>query len=159
METDVEPRTDEQKTVVVSFLEGLLDSFGVEGEVTCELDEDVLKFYVDGDDLGRLIGPRGTTLQAIQEVTRTVVQRRLPSGTRHRMRIDIGRYWEKRRNALSKFVEQQAAGVRESGVQRALEAMGAADRKTVHDTVNEMEGVATMSEGEEPNRRVVITPT
>ena len=74
------------------------------------------------------------------------------------MRIDIGGYRERRKEALARFATQVAADVAATGVAKALEPMHPADRKVVHDTVNELEGVATTSEGEEPRRRVVIVP-
>jgi len=84
---------------------------------------------------------------------------RQATGTHHgRVRIDIGGYRERRKEALARFATQVAADVAESGVAKALEPMHPADRKVVHDTVNEIEGVATTSEGEEPRRRVVILP-
>jgi spoIIIJ-associated protein len=72
------------------------------------------------------------------------------------VRIDIGGYRQRRQEALARFVEQQAAAALESGSARALEPMNSADRKVVHDTVNEIDGVATISEGADPHRRVVI---
>ena len=110
-----------------------------------------------GDDLGLLIGPKGQTLIAIQELTRTVVQRTL--GARSgRLLVDVAGYRKARRGALERFATGVAAKVKEAGVPTALEAMNPADRKVVHDTVNAIEGVTTTSEGEEPNRRVVIMP-
>ena len=75
-----------------------------------------------------------------------------------RFRIDVGGYRERRREALARFAVSVADEVRSTGVQKALEPMNAADRKVVHDTINELDGVATTSEGEEPHRRVVILP-
>jgi spoIIIJ-associated protein len=72
--------------------------------------------------------------------------------------VDIGGYRERRRQALAEFARTQADGVLQDQTQRALEAMGAADRKVIHDTVNEIDGVRTISEGEDPRRRVVIIP-
>jgi spoIIIJ-associated protein len=87
-----------------------------------------------------------------------VVQRQA-SGTHHgRVRLDVSGYRQRRREALERFATQVAEDVRSSGVQRALEPMNAADRKVVHDTVNEIDGVATASEGEDQRRRVVILP-
>ena len=74
------------------------------------------------------------------------------------MRVDVGGYRERRREALAAFARQVAEEVRDTQVERALEPMNPPDRKVVHDTVAEIEGVATSSEGEEPRRRVVIRP-
>ena len=169
--TDVENRTEqedgmtedvtveEQATIVRSFLDGLVDAFDLDGTLAEErIDDDTIEVRVEGDDLGLLIGPKGQTLQAVQELARTVVQRQA-SGTHHgRVRIDVAGYRQRRRDALERFARQVAADVASSGVAKALEPMHPADRKVVHDVVNEIDGVSTTSEGEEPRRRVVISP-
>lgn len=149
----------EQAEIIEGFLEGLVDAFGVEASIRRDqVDDETIELDLTGDDLGLLIGPKGRTLWAIQELSRTVVQRQA-TGTHHgRVRIDVGGYRQRRKEALVRFTRQLAAEVQESGVARSLEPMGAADRKIVHDTVNEMDGIATTSEGEEPRRRVVIVP-
>jgi spoIIIJ-associated protein len=155
--TDV--TVQEQADIVREFLEGLVEAFGVEGTLEQEqIDEDTIEVKVVGDDLGLLIGPKGNTLVAVQELARTVVQRQA-SGTHHgRVRIDVGGYRQRRREALERFTQQVAEQVKESGLQKALEPMAASDRKVVHDAVNAIDGVRTLSEGEEPRRRVVIAP-
>jgi spoIIIJ-associated protein len=149
----------EQADIIRTFLEGLVTAFGVEGTLEQEqIDEDTIEVKVVGDDLGLLIGPKGNTLVAVQELARTVVQRQA-SGTHHgRVRIDVGGYRQRRREALERFTTQVAEQVKESGLQKALEPMAASDRKVVHDTANGIDGVRTLSEGEEPRRRVVIAP-
>ncbi len=140
------------------FLEGLASAFGLHGTTeVISLEEGDLEVRLHGEDLGLLIGPRGQTLQAIQDLTRLAVQRH--DDDRHsRLRIDIAGYRERRREALARFTQQVANQVVASGQSRALEPMSAADRKVVHDVVNTLAGVATRSEGEEPFRRVVILP-
>ncbi len=88
---------------------------------------------------------------------RTVVQRRT-EGHGTRINVDVAGYRARRREALAHFAEELAGKVRESGKDQALEPMPPADRKVVHDTIAELEGVTTMSEGEEPLRRVVVRP-
>jgi spoIIIJ-associated protein len=150
---------EEQGDIVAGFLEGLLDAFGADGEVVQEqVDESTVELRVEGDDLGLLIGPRGATLTAVHEMCRTVLQREVAGGARARIRVDIGGYRERRREALAQFARAQAEGVVEDQTQRALEPMGAADRKVIHDTVNDIDGVRTISEGEDPRRRVVLVP-
>ena len=141
------------------FLGGLISAFGVQGSVTKTLldDGDTLEFAVEGDDVGMLIGPRGATLSAIQELTRTVAQRRVGEG-QPRIVVDVAGYRKDRREALERFTRDVAAQVVATGVVRVLEPMPPADRKVVHDTVNTIDGVSTSSEGEEPRRRVVIQP-
>jgi len=150
---------EEQAEIITEFLSGLVDAYGLEGEVSQDkVDEDTIEVQVDGDDLGLLIGPKGQTLSAIQELSRTVVQRRATGVHHGRVRLDVSGYRQRRREALARFAEQVAADVVASGMQKALEPMNAADRKVVHDTVNEIDGVRTVSEGEDQRRRVVILP-
>ena len=149
----------QQAGVARDFLTGLLDAFDAEGTVEVrDVDEETVEVAVTGNGLGLLIGPKGATLAAIQEVTRTVVQRQT-GGRNGRILVDVGGYREKRRQALAEFTRQIAAQVKETGVPKALEPMSPADRKVVHDVVNEIGGVSTLSEGEEPRRRVVIEPS
>jgi spoIIIJ-associated protein len=148
-----------QGEVVRGFLLDLLDAFGLDGEVVATpAEEGAVELDVTGDDLGLLIGPKGQTLQAVQELSRSILQRQHPGETHARIRIDVGGYRQRRREALERFVRQIAEDVRTSGVQKALEPMSPPDRKIVHDTVNEIDGVRTMSEGEDTRRRVVILP-
>jgi spoIIIJ-associated protein len=148
----------QQGEVAETFVQGLLEKFEVAAQTAMTtLDDETLEVAVTGVDLGLLIGPKGQTLQAMQELTRTVVQRRA-SNRVGRILVDVAGYRVRRREALERFTRQVADDVRASGVQRVLEPMSAADRKIVHDTANELEGVRTISEGEEPRRRVVILP-
>lgn len=149
----------EQGEVVRGFLVDLLDAFGLDGDVTAApAEEGAVELDVTGEDLGLLIGPKGATLQAVQELSRSVLQRSLPGETHARIRVDVGGYRAHRREALQRFTQQIAEEVRDSGVQKALEPMSPPDRKVVHDTVNEITGVRTLSEGEDSRRRVVILP-
>jgi spoIIIJ-associated protein len=152
------PSLAEEASVAEEFLAGLLAAFELEGTIGSEeLDEETVEVGVTGGDLGLLIGPKGQTLSAIQELTRTAVQRRL--GARSgRLLVDVAEYRKTRRAALERFATGVAATVQESGQATALEPMSPADRKVVHDTVNGIDGVTTTSEGEEPHRRVVISP-
>jgi spoIIIJ-associated protein len=145
--------------IVSEFLTGLVDAFGLEGTIDVEsIDEDTNEIRVEGSDLGLLVGPKGNTLAAVQELSRTVVHRRVPGQAAGRIRLDVGGYRQRRREALERFTQSIAEEVRASGVQKALEPMSPADRKVVHDTINEMDGVSTISEGEDARRRVVIIP-
>ena len=141
------------------FLSGLISAFGVRGSVSRNVldDGETLELAVEGDDVGMLIGPRGATLSAIQELTRTVAQRKAGEG-QPRIVVDVAGYRKDRRAALERFTRDVAAQVVATGVVRVLEPMPPADRKVVHDTVNTIDGVSTTSEGEEPRRRVVIQP-
>ena len=136
----------------------LTEAFGVDGANT-ELDVDGtdLDVRVTGSELGLMVGPGGRTLTAIQDLARVASQRRL-GDHETRLRIDVGGYREKRREALEKFAATVAAQVIDSGTPKALEPMPSADRKAVHDAVIEIDGVTSHSEGDDPRRRVVITP-
>ena len=149
---------EEQGEVGRVFVAGLLGEFGLEGAVeTRMLDEETVEIAATGEDLGMLVGPRGSTLGALQDLTRAVVQRQCPSRT-DRILVDVAGYRERRSAALKRFSVQIAEEVMASGQEKALEAMSPADRKSVHDAVNEMDGVVTRSEGEDPNRHIVIAP-
>jgi spoIIIJ-associated protein len=151
----------EQGAIAKEFLTGLLASMEINAEVSVkELDEDTVEISVNATpptELGILVGPRGTTLQALQEVTRTVVQSKSPSRT-DRILVDVAQYRERRVAALGRFAQQVAGEVGETGEERALEVMSAADRKAVHDALSEDSRVTTRSEGEEPRRFVVVSP-
>jgi spoIIIJ-associated protein len=149
---------EEQGEVGRTFLTGLLAEYGVVATVETRLiDEDTVEVAATGEELGLLVGPRGSTLAALQDLTRAVVQRQCPSRT-DRILVDVAGYREKRSAALKRFSTQIAEEVIASGQEKALEAMSPADRKAVHDAVNDIDGVATRSEGEDPNRYIVIAP-
>jgi spoIIIJ-associated protein len=149
----------EQADAAEEFLNGLIEAMGLTADVTSRVldDDDVVEVDVAGSELGLLVGPKGATLQALEELTRAAVQREA-GGQAARIRVDVAGYKAKRRVALAEFTRKIVDEVLESGEARALEPMGAADRKTVHDTVNELDGVETTSEGEDPRRYVVIRP-
>jgi spoIIIJ-associated protein len=147
---------EEQVELAVSFTRGLMERFELPATVTAhsEGDDDVL-VEIEGHDLGLLIGPRAATLDAVQELVRTSVQRRI-GGHGARVHVDVAGYRARRQEALAEFTRQAAERALESGRDQVFEPMSPSDRKVVHDTVNEIEGLATVSEGEEPRRRVVI---
>lgn len=140
------------------FLTELIGAFGLVGTVDLREDGDDLELAVSGDDLGLMVGPRGNTLLAVQDLTRVASQRRLGDHDT-RLRVDIGGYRERRREALSRFALDVAAQVTAAGEARALEPMPSADRKVIHDVLTDHATVVTRSEGDDPNRRVVIAPT
>lgn len=149
---------EEQAEAAAVFTRGLVDAFGYAAEVsTRREDEDTVIVDVTGEELGLLVGPKGATLQAIEELVRTAVQRRT-EGHGARIHVDVGGYRAKRREALAQFAVGIAGEVLEAGEERELEPMSASDRKVVHDAVAGIGGVETSSAGEEPRRRVVISP-
>jgi spoIIIJ-associated protein len=142
----------------VAFMDGLVDAFGLAATTSLSVDGTELEIRVDGADLGLLIGPGGRTLLAVQDLARVAAQRRL-GDHETRLRIDVAGYRERRREALERFVLTVADDVVRSGTARALEPMPSADRKVVHDVLTTVDGVSSHSEGDDPARRVVITPT
>lgn len=142
-----------------TFLEGLLDAFGVEAQVTTGVQGPYLEFRIAGDPsgLGVLIGPKAQTLQAAQELLRTVIFHQVGE-TNVRVLLDVASYRERRRVALEAFTHKVAAEVQSTGDRRVLEPMSAMDRKVVHDTAGQIDGVESHSEGEDPFRRVVLAP-
>ncbi|MHB1535697.1 MAG: RNA-binding cell elongation regulator Jag/EloR [Acidimicrobiales bacterium] len=159
VETSVDVALEEQAAVAQEFLAGLAREFDLEAEIRVDRpDEDTIDLRLEGANLGLLIGPKGMTLLAIQDLTRTVVQRRT-GGTNGRIHVDIGGYRHKRAVALGRFARQVAEQVRVTGTPKALEAMPAPDRKVVHDALADIDGVSTSSEGEGAERRVVISPS
>jgi spoIIIJ-associated protein len=139
------------------FIDELVAAFAFTGTTELIEDGDDLEVRVHGENLGLLVGPRGTTLQAVQDLARVASQRRLGDHDT-RLRVDIGGYRQRRKEALDRFAVQMADEVKQSGVARVLEPMSSADRKIVHDALSEVEGITTRSEGDDPYRRVVITP-
>jgi spoIIIJ-associated protein len=148
---------DEQADAASRFTDELVRAFGLPATVAAEVVEDDIELRIDGTNLGVLVGPRGATLQALEELVRAVVQH-AAGGQSARLHLDVAGYRERRREALAAFAEQVAGEVQASGSERALEPMTPPDRKVVHDTIAALDGVVTTSVGEEPRRRVVIKP-
>ncbi|MCO5318314.1 MAG: Jag N-terminal domain-containing protein [Microthrixaceae bacterium] len=155
---DREPMPEaEQRAVGEEFLNGLLESMGLSGTVSSELDEDgLLSFEIEGDQLGLLMGPGLNTLDAIQEVCRNAIQRQADGREYGKVVLDVSSARRDRAEALEKFVRDEASQVSESGEEVIFEVMSRADRKIVHDVVADIDGVATESVGEDPRRRVVL---
>jgi spoIIIJ-associated protein len=148
---------EDQAATVKTFIEGVVDRFGVTATTTTRIEDNYIFVEVEGEDLGLLIGQRGATLEALQELARTVIQHRSDEQT-GRVILDVAGFRAKRSAALAEFVQRVADEVKSTDVAQALEPMTAADRKIVHDTVNVIDGVVTTSEGVDPRRYVVIRP-
>jgi spoIIIJ-associated protein len=157
-EVDVETvPVAEQAEEAAKFTDELVRTMGFSATVRTEIDGDDVTVHIEGDGLGALVGPRGVTIQALQEVVRAVIQRSA-GGHSAWIHVDVAGYRERRRSALEEFAAQVASEVKDTGEERALESMNAADRKIVHDAISDIDGVDTTSEGEEPRRRVVVFP-
>lgn len=151
-----EPELEEQAVAAEDFLRGLIETLGLEAEVRASVSGSAAVAEMAGAEMGLLIGRRGATLEALQDVTRAAVQRRV--GRRGWVNLDIEGYRARRRATLERRARTAAARVRRSGRPQALEPMTRFERKIVHDALAEFRGVTTSSEGEEPNRWVVIKP-
>jgi spoIIIJ-associated protein len=146
------------REAALGFVRGLTDGFGFEATVEAAVEGSEIEVRVSGSSLGLLIGPGGRTLLAIQDLARVAAQRRLGDHDT-RLRVDVAGYREKRRVALERFAVTVAEQVKESGIARSLDPMPSADRKVLHDALSEIDGVTSRSEGEDPNRRVVVSPS
>jgi spoIIIJ-associated protein len=148
----------EQAKIAVNFVDGLVKAFGLTAQTSGRLVEEDNQVHVAvvGDELGILVGHQGVTLDAVQELTRTVVLRNATDAGH--VHVDIAGYRAKRKEALERFATKVADQVKESGTEIALEPMSPADRKIVHDAITNIGGLETRSEGVEPSRRVVVAP-
>ena len=140
------------------FMSGLASAFGVEADVVVQRDDTEIEVAMNGSDLGLLVGPGGRTLTAVQDLVRVAAQRRLGDHDTH-LRLDIAGYRERRKASLEAFARKIANQVRESGKALAIEPMVSPDRKVIHDVLSTEEGVTTASQGEDPNRRVIVSPS
>lgn len=157
MESEQTASVEDQVEAAERFLDGLLDAFDLDAEVVVEHDDEQVTAKIEGGELGVLVGGKGATLDALGELTRTVVQRNAGGGGA-RIVVDVAGYRERRREALADFARKLAQTAIDTGRPQVLEPMNSSDRKVVHDTVAELDGVATESEGESERRRVVIRP-
>ncbi|MFV0525362.1 MAG: RNA-binding cell elongation regulator Jag/EloR [Acidimicrobiales bacterium] len=150
-----EASMDEVSAHLSTFLSGLTEAFGYDDGARVVEEDEGLVAVVNGQH-GLMVGPRGRTLDAIQELARVSAQRSVPSNIR--IKVDVGGYRELRREALARLAVETAEAAKVDGKDRLLEPMNSADRKVVHDALNEVADVETRSAGEEPYRRVVIVP-
>lgn len=148
---------EEVGAAAVAFMDGLTEAFGASASSQLQIDDLELEVTVTGSELGLLVGPGGRTLNAIQDLARVAAQRRL-GDHETRLRIDVAGYRERREAALTAFANEVAEQVRSTGTARSLEPMTSADRKVVHDALNDQDGVTSRSVGDEPDRRIVVEP-
>ncbi|MBR0135554.1 MAG: Jag N-terminal domain-containing protein [Clostridia bacterium] len=140
------------------FVQGLIEHMGAEGKVLAARDEDCLRLRIDSEMMGMLIGHRGETLDAMQYLTGLVVNKNRKVEGYTRVTLDTEEYREKREETLRRLARKVAGQVRATGRPRALEPMNPYERRVLHSALQNNPDVTTHSEGEEPNRRVVITP-
>ena len=141
--------------IAADYIEGLLDVADLDGDIDMDVEGDRALVSVVGATLDELVGPRGEVLEALQELTRLAVHRH--TGVRTRIMIDVGGYRMRRRTELAETGRDAADEVKRTGVPKKLWAMNPFERKIVHDAVAAA-GLRSESEGEEPDRRVVVLP-
>jgi spoIIIJ-associated protein len=146
---------EEEGEIAADYIEGLLDIADLDGDIDMDVEGDRAVVSVVGATLDELVGDDGEVLEALQELTRLAVHRK--TGLRARLMLDVGGFRARRRLELAELGRSLAAEVERTGEPKKLRAMTPFERKIVHDAVAEA-GLRSESEGEEPNRRVVIFP-
>lgn len=141
--------------IAADYIEGLLDVADLDGDIDMDVDGDRAVVSVVGATLNELVGRRGEVLEALQELTRLAVHQH--TGNRTRMMLDVGGYRQRRRAELAEAGQDAAEEVRRTGQPKKLWPMNPFERKVVHDAVAAA-GLRSESEGEEPERRVVVLP-
>ena len=155
-EEPVEDLLVREGDVAGDYLERLLDILDVDGDIDLDVEGDRASVAIVGGRLDDLIGPGGATLEALQELTRLAVAQ--STGVRSRLMLDVGEFRAKRRTDLTALAGETARRVSSSGQPERLSPMNPFERKVVHDVIAGVAGVHSESEGEEPNRRVVVLP-
>jgi spoIIIJ-associated protein len=160
-ETSTSPESDaglleREGDIAADYLEALLDIADLDGDIDIDVEGNRAAVSIVGDELDQLVGPGGSTLEALQELTRLAVHRE--TGVRSRLMLDIGGHRARRREELSALGTRMAEQARDKGEAVRLDPMTPFERKVVHDAVSAVEGVVSESEGEEPQRRIVVRP-
>jgi spoIIIJ-associated protein len=146
---------EEEGEIAADYIEGLLDIADLDGDIDMDVEGDRAVVSVVGATLDELVGDDGEVLEALQELTRLAVHRR--TGARARLMLDVGGFRARRRTELAELGRSVAAEVSQTGEPKKLRAMSPFERKIIHDAVA-LAGLRSESEGEEPNRRVVVFP-
>jgi spoIIIJ-associated protein len=141
--------------IAADYIEGLLDVADLDGDIDMDVEGDRAVVSVVGATLDELVGRRGEVLEALQELTRLAVHQH--TGNRTRMMLDVGGYRQRRRAELAEAGKDAADEVRRTGEAKRMWPMNPFERKIVHDAVAAA-GLRSESEGEEPDRRVVVLP-
>ena len=146
---------EEEGEIAADYIEGLLDIADMDGDIDMDVEGDRAVVSVVGATLDELVGDDGEVLEALQELTRLAVHRK--TGVRARLMLDVGGFRARRRAELAEFGRSVAAEVERTGEPKKLRAMSPFERKIIHDAVA-LAGLRSESEGEEPNRGVVVFP-
>ena len=140
------------------FLQELLNKMGVNGTVSAFENDEGIKLKIDSDTDGLLIGRRGETLDALQYIVSLYENKDRKENGYRRISIDTEGYRARREDTLKRLARRNALKVAKSGRSFAMEPMNPYERRVIHSALQSFRGVTTHSEGEEPNRRVIITP-
>ena len=153
-----EPLPDDPAARVEAVLDEILDALDLDAEIVVEEREDEIAARIEGDgeELGLLIGRRGQTIDAVQLLCYRVAFR--GHGERKRVSVDAASYRERRRETVERQADRAADRALDSGKEIELEPMTASERKIVHDWLKERSGIETFSEGDEPDRCVIVAP-
>jgi spoIIIJ-associated protein len=146
---------EQEGEIAADYVEGLLDIADLDGDIDMDVEGNRAVVSVVGATLDELVGRRGEVLEALQELTRLAVHRQ--TGERAKLMLDVGGYRARRRDELTEVGRDAADEVKRSGTPKALAVMTPFERKVVHGAVADA-GLRSESEGEEPNRRVVVYP-
>jgi spoIIIJ-associated protein len=149
------PDLEQESEIAADYIEGLLDVADLDGDIDMDVEGDRPVVSVVGATLEELVGPHGEVLEALQELTRLAVHRQ--TGARSRIMLDVGGYRVRRKRELAELGKRAAEQVSKTGVPQRLQAMTPFERKVIHDVVAAA-GLRSESEGEEPDRRVVVLP-
>lgn len=144
---------EQEGDIAADYIEGLLDIGDFDGDIDLDVEGERAMVSVVGDDLDDLVGKRGEVLEALQELTRLAVHRQ--TGNRTRLMLDVGGYRERRREELTKLGLDVCEEVKRTGQPKPLAPMTPFERKIVHDAIASA-GLRSESEGEEPERYVVV---
>lgn len=147
---------DGKARAAADYVKSVLADIGVEAVITVATTDNGIVLRLSGDGLGVIIGRRGETLDSLQYLAGLVANRQ--EGDYMRVTIDSGNYREKRERTLEQLAQKIASSAIRHGRSSTLEPMNPYERRIIHSTVSKIEGVTSSSVGEEPNRRVVITP-
>ena len=157
-EVEVKPvaKLEEEGDIAADYLEGLLDIADLDGDIDIDVENNRASVAIVGAKLDNLVGRDGEVLDALQELTRLAVQS--STGDRSRLMLDISGFRDNRRTDLKALADEKAAEAKASGAPIKLKPMNAFERKIIHDRIQEL-GLSSESEGEDPERFVVVFPS
>jgi spoIIIJ-associated protein len=148
-------KLEEEGDIAADYLEALLDIADLDGDIDIDVENGRASLAIAGGKLGHLVGKEGEVLDSIQELTRLAVQ--TATGDRSRLMLDIDNFRAGRRKELTALAKEKAEEATTTGNAIKLEPMNAFERKTIHDTIQDL-GLSSESDGEDPRRYVVIYP-